>query len=87
MFDYQTIYLLFLHFISLHFPWFLLSFGACLGVMEEVSNFHTRNMKNIRALHEKRFVKCKFSFLRKRNKDKKKNHTNKKNKNESIQRG
>jgi hypothetical protein len=56
IFDYQTIYILyifFLYFLSLHFPWFLLSFGACLRMMEEVSNFCTQNMKNVRVLHEK----------------------------------
>jgi hypothetical protein len=42
-----------------------LSFGACLGMMEGVSNFHTWNMKNVKSVAWKRCVKCKFSFLRK----------------------
>jgi len=49
MFDYQTIYLLYLlfvHFISLHFPWFFLSFGACLGMID----FGIPNMKNVKGV-------------------------------------
>ncbi len=38
---------------SFIFLGFFFSFGACLGMIEGVSNFGTPNMKNVRVLYEK----------------------------------